>query len=63
MTAAARDFAAAKAIVGSAPHGSATNDAFASALNDAINAFINAPNDPAGAAQQLLNKANDLLKP
>jgi glucose/mannose transport system substrate-binding protein len=63
MKDAARDFSSAKSIVGSAPHGSATNDAFASALNDAINAFINAPNDPAGAAQQLLSKANDLLKP
>ena len=63
MKDAAKDFSEAKDLVGSAPHGSATNDAFASALNDAVNAFINAPNDPAGAAAQLLAKANDLLKP
>jgi glucose/mannose transport system substrate-binding protein len=63
MKDAAKDFSAATALVGSAPHGSATNDAFASALNDAINAFINAPNDPAGAAQQLLTRAQDLLQP
>jgi len=62
MKSAAADFASAKSLVGSAPHGSATTDAFASALNDAVNAFINAPNDPAGAAAQLLVKANDLLK-
>jgi glucose/mannose transport system substrate-binding protein len=63
MKDAAADFASATALVGSAPHGSATNDAFASALNQAINTFISGTNDPAKAAADLLAQANQLLKP
>ena len=62
MKAAAADFASAKDLVGSAPHGSATNDAFASAINEALNTFVGNPKDPAGAAADLLSKATDLLK-
>lgn len=62
MKSAAADFASATSLVGSAPHGSATNDAFASALNEAVNTFISGTNDPATAAANLLAKANDLLK-
>jgi glucose/mannose transport system substrate-binding protein len=63
MKDAARDFSAATALVGSAPHGSATTDAFASALNTAINTFISAPDDPAGAVTRLVTEAQDLLGP
>ena len=62
MKDAAADFKSATALVGSAPHGSATNDAFAAALNEAINTFIGNPQDPTGAAQQLLQQAQELLK-
>ncbi|MFL5734528.1 MAG: ABC transporter substrate-binding protein [Chloroflexia bacterium] len=65
MKSANADFASAKSLVGSAPHGSATNDAFASALNDGINAFVAAASDPAQAAKtaaDLAAKATDLLK-
>jgi len=61
MKDAAADFKSATALVGSAPHGSATNDAFASALNEAINTFIGNPTDPTAAAQQLLQQAQQLL--
>src|SRR5579859_1370424 len=62
MKDAAADFASATALVGSAPHGSATNDAFASALNTGINTFIANPADPAAAAASLQSQAADLLK-
>jgi glucose/mannose transport system substrate-binding protein len=62
MKDAAADFKSATALVGSAPHGSATNDAFAAALNEDINTFIGNPQDPTGAAQQLLQQAQELLK-
>lgn len=61
MKDAAKDFAAAKSLVGSAPHGSATNDAFASALNTGINTFIANPADMAAAAKSLQDQAADLL--
>lgn len=63
MKDAAADFASAKSLVGSAPHGSATNDAFASALNTGINTFIANPADPAKAAADLQAQAKDLLAP
>jgi glucose/mannose transport system substrate-binding protein len=63
MKDAAKDFASATALVGSAPHGSATNDAFASALNTGINTFIANPTDPAAAAAGLQAQAKDLLAP
>jgi len=62
MKDAAKDFADAKSLVGSAPHGSATNDAFASALNTAINTFISNPADMVAAATSLQAQAADLLK-
>jgi hypothetical protein len=62
MKDAAKDLAGATALVGSAPHGSATNDAFASALNQGINTFIADPKDPAAAAKSLQTQAADLLK-
>jgi glucose/mannose transport system substrate-binding protein len=62
MKDAAKDLAGAQALVGSAPHGSATNDAFASALNQGINTFIAKPDDPAAAAKSLQTQAADLLK-
>ena len=57
----ARTSADAKSLVGSAPHGSATSDAFASALNTAINTFISDPKDSAAAAQNLQAEAKDLI--
>ncbi len=63
MKDAAKDFASATSLVGSAPHGSATNDAFASALNTGINTFIANPADPAAAASNLQTQAKDLLAP
>ena len=62
MKDAAKDFPSAKALVGSAPHGSATVEAFASALNTEINTFIPNPADPAGSAKNIQAKAADLLK-
>jgi glucose/mannose transport system substrate-binding protein len=62
MKDAAKDFGEAKSLVGSAPHGSATTDAFASALNTAINTFISDPKDSAAAAQAIQQQAADLIK-
>ncbi len=62
MKDAARDFSGAKSLVGSAPHGSATVEAFASALNTAINTFVASPADAAATAQNLVTQAEDLLK-
>jgi len=62
MKDAAADFKSATALVGSAPHGSATDEAFASALNEGINTFIGNPKDPIGAAAGLLAKAQELLQ-
>jgi len=62
MKDAARDFANAKALVGSAPHGSATNQAFADAFTTEINTFIANPGDAAAAAAAIQAKAADLLK-
>lgn len=61
MKDAAKDFSEAKSLVGSAPHGSATSDAFASALNTAINTFISDPKDSAKAAADLQTQAKDLI--
>jgi glucose/mannose transport system substrate-binding protein len=63
MKSANADFTSAKALVGSAPHGSATNDAFASAINTAVNTFISNPTDPNAAATNIQNQATDLLTP
>jgi len=63
MKSANADFSSAKALVGSAPHGSATNDAFASAINTAVNTFIANPSDPATAAKGIQSQAQDLLGP
>src|SRR5204862_779071 len=63
MKSANADFSSAKALVGSAPHGSATNDAFASALNTAINQYIANPGDPKTAAQGIQGQASDLPGP
>ncbi|HKP53178.1 MAG TPA: extracellular solute-binding protein, partial [Chloroflexia bacterium] len=57
-----KDFAAATAFVGSAPHGSATVEAFNSALTTAINNFVANLGDPAATAQELQTQAADLLK-
>ena len=62
MKDAAADFSGAKSLVGSAPHGSATNEAFASALNTAINTFVANPGAAAEAATTLVTQAQDLLK-
>jgi glucose/mannose transport system substrate-binding protein len=62
MKDAAKDFAEAKSLVGSAPHGSATQEAFASAINEAVNTFISNPADMAAAAANLQKQAEDLLK-
>ena len=62
MKDAARDFSGADSLVGSAPHGSATNEAFASALNTAINTFVANPEAAAEAATTLVTQAEDLLK-
>jgi glucose/mannose transport system substrate-binding protein len=56
-----KDFSEATSYVGSAPHGSATSDAFASALNTAVNTFISSPTDSAAAAQNLQTQAKDLI--
>jgi glucose/mannose transport system substrate-binding protein len=56
-----KDFGDAKSLVGSAPHGSGTSDAFASALNTAINTFISDPKDSAAAAKELQAQAADLI--
>ncbi len=56
-----KDFSEAKSLVGSAPHGSATSDAFASALTTAINTFIADPKDSAGTAQAIQTQAADLI--
>lgn len=57
-----KDFTSATAIVGSAPHGSATKEAFNSALTTAINNFVANLGDPAATAQDLETQAEDLLK-
>ena len=62
MKSAAADFASAKALVGSAPHGSATNQAFADALTTQVNTFISSPGDANAAATAIQAKASDLLK-
>ncbi|HET9494070.1 MAG TPA: extracellular solute-binding protein [Chloroflexia bacterium] len=62
MKDAARDFGAAEALVGSAPHGSGTVEAFASQLNTAINTFAASPADAAAAAADIQAQAADLLK-
>lgn len=62
MKDAAKDFGEAKSLVGSAPHGSATVEAFASQLNTAINTFVSNPADAAAAAQGIQAQATDLLK-
>jgi glucose/mannose transport system substrate-binding protein len=62
MKDAARDFGAAESLVGSAPHGSATSDAFAGALNTAINTFVSDPTDSAAAAEAIQLQAADLIK-
>ncbi len=62
MKSAAADFSSAKALVGSAPHGSATNQAFADALTTQVNTFISSPGDANAAATAIQNKAADLLK-
>src|SRR5687768_6963145 len=62
MKDAAADFSGAESLVGSAPHGSATNEAFASALNTAINTFVANPEAAAEAATTLVTQAEDLLK-
>jgi glucose/mannose transport system substrate-binding protein len=62
MKDAAADLASAKSLVGSAPHGSATVEAFASALNTEINTFIANPGDASAAASSIESKAKDLLK-
>ncbi|MDQ6695263.1 MAG: ABC transporter substrate-binding protein [Chloroflexota bacterium] len=62
MKDAAKDFASAKSLVGSAPHGSATIDAFASQLTTAINSFISSLGDPAATAKDIQSQASDLLK-
>ena len=56
-----KDFGEAKSLVGSAPHGSATSDAFASALNTAINTFISDPKDSAATAASIQTQAKDLI--
>lgn len=63
MKSAAADFSSATALVGSAPHGSATVEAFANALNEGINTFIANPGDAAKAAANLQVQASQLLKP
>ncbi|HUP27789.1 MAG TPA: extracellular solute-binding protein, partial [Chloroflexia bacterium] len=62
MKDAAKDFSGAKSLVGSAPHGSATVEAFASALNTAINTFVANPANAVAAAADIETKAEDLLK-
>jgi glucose/mannose transport system substrate-binding protein len=62
MKDAAADFASATALVGSAPHGSATVEAFANAINEAVNTFISAPTDALKAGVDLQTKATDLMK-
>lgn len=61
MKDAARDFNEAKSLVGSAPHGSGTSDAFAAALNSAINTYVSDPKDSSGAATALQAQAADLI--
>jgi glucose/mannose transport system substrate-binding protein len=58
-----KDFSEATAFVGSAPHGSATVEAFNSALTTAINSFVANLGDSAATAQEIQNQATDLLKP
>jgi glucose/mannose transport system substrate-binding protein len=62
MQDAAKDFTGAKSIVGSAPHGSATKEAFNSALTTAINNFVANLGEPSETAQELQTQAEDLLK-
>jgi len=62
MKDASKDFGAATSFVGSAPHGSATVEAFNSALTTAINNFVANLGDPAATAQELQTQAADLLK-
>ena len=62
MKDAANDFTKAESIVGSAPHGSATKEAFNSALTTAINNFVANLGDPAATAQELETQSEDLLK-
>lgn len=62
MQDAAEDFSSATALVGSAPHGSATKEAFNSALTTAINNFVANLGDPAATAQELQTQAEDLLQ-
>jgi glucose/mannose transport system substrate-binding protein len=57
------DFSSATSYVGSAPHGSATVEAFNSALTGAINSFVANLGDSAATAQELQNQAKDLLAP
>ncbi len=57
-----KDFASATALVGSAPHGSATIEAFSSALTTAINTYVANLGDPADTAKEIQSKATDLLK-
>ncbi|HEX8599770.1 MAG TPA: ABC transporter substrate-binding protein [Chloroflexia bacterium] len=62
MQDATKDFSAATALVGSAPHGSATKEAFNSALTTAINNFVANLGEPSETAQELQTQAEDLLK-
>jgi glucose/mannose transport system substrate-binding protein len=62
MKDAAKDFSSAKFLVGSAPHGSATVEAFANALTAAVNTFVSNPSDAAAAAKSIQTQAADLLK-
>lgn len=62
MKDAAKDFTGAESIVGSAPHGSATKEAFNSALTTAINNFVANLGEPSETAQELQTQAEDLLK-
>ncbi|MDQ5824997.1 MAG: ABC transporter substrate-binding protein [Chloroflexota bacterium] len=62
MQDATEDFSSATALVGSAPHGSATKEAFNSALTTAINNFVANLGEPSETAQELQTQAEDLLQ-
>jgi glucose/mannose transport system substrate-binding protein len=62
MKNAASEFSSARSLVGSAPHGSATTDAFSSALTTAINSYISNLGDSAQTARDLQTQASDLIK-
>ncbi|HKP52601.1 MAG TPA: extracellular solute-binding protein, partial [Chloroflexia bacterium] len=55
------DFGSAASLVGSAPHGSATTEAFNSALTTAINTFVANQGSSAETAKGLQEQAKDLI--